>query len=51
MTDKTKGYLATLIKSCASALIVFLSALLGDKLGNGSAVALGASIGTLVFNS
>ncbi len=53
MSDKTKTALFTLVKSCASALLVFLSSLIGNFFGADSniAVALGSSIATSIMVS
>lgn len=53
MSDKTKNALFTLVKSCASALLVFLSSMIGNFFGGDSsvAVALGSSVATSIMLS
>lgn len=53
MNDKTKTALFTLFKSCASALLVFLSSMIGNFFGGDSsvAVALGSSVATSIMLS
>lgn len=53
MNEKTKSALLILCKSCASALLVFLSSMIGNFFGGNSdiAVALGSSIATSIVLS
>lgn len=48
MSEKTKATLFTCVKAILSALVVCVSSLIGERIGDSSIAMIGASVGTSV---